>query len=275
MAQAYVRLTAMKLFAYRALDYVRAATADDRRYLLFTAVQKARVSTEGVKVVNLISECIGAKGFESDTYIEMALRDAALIPSLEGSAHINLALAAQFIPQYFGASDSSPPEPKSLIAGEAARGENSYLMNAHAGKIGEITFADFLRSYQPLMSVVNLQIFSEQARGFRELAISLAAAGAETKDQSVDLALGQCTATIAYAQLVAENAARLEISTSMIAVIFHFLVQDLTASMLALSSLPGVKPAAAPLISIPRTSSADWDFVFARLAEYRDDRARG
>src|SRR5439155_23148108 len=84
MAQAYARLTAMKLYAYRALDYVHAASAGDRRYLLFTAVQKAKVSTEGVKVMALISECVGAKGFESDTYIEMALRDAQLIPSLEG-----------------------------------------------------------------------------------------------------------------------------------------------------------------------------------------------
>src|SRR5205814_756551 len=54
--QAYVRLTAMKLFAYRALDYVHSASESDRRYLLFTAVQKARVSTEGVKALNLLSE---------------------------------------------------------------------------------------------------------------------------------------------------------------------------------------------------------------------------
>ena len=80
-AQAYARLTAMKLYAYRALDYVHAASADDRRYLLFCAVQKAKVSTEGVKVMSLLSECIGAKGFESDTYFEMALRDSSSSPA--------------------------------------------------------------------------------------------------------------------------------------------------------------------------------------------------
>src|SRR5439155_21740193 len=100
IAQASARLTAMKLYAYRALDYVHAARADDRRYLLYCAVQKAKVSTEGVKVMAQLSECIGAKGFEAaDTYFEMALRDAQLIPGLESSAHINLGLAAQFIPQ--------------------------------------------------------------------------------------------------------------------------------------------------------------------------------
>ena len=95
-AQAYARLTGMKLYAYRALDYVHGSSAADRRYLLFGAVQKAKVSTEGVKVIALLSECVGAKGFESDTYFEMALRDIQLIPGLEGSTHVNLGLAAQF-----------------------------------------------------------------------------------------------------------------------------------------------------------------------------------
>jgi len=82
VAQASARLLAMKLYAYRALDYLQSASPDDRRYLLYCAVQKAKVSTEGVKVISLLSECIGAKGFESDTWFETALRDAQLIPSL-------------------------------------------------------------------------------------------------------------------------------------------------------------------------------------------------
>src|SRR5579859_1596485 len=57
VTQAYVRLMAMKLFAYRAIDYLQVAKAVDRRYLLFNAVQKAKVSTEGVKVIELLSEC--------------------------------------------------------------------------------------------------------------------------------------------------------------------------------------------------------------------------
>src|SRR5262249_29597158 len=38
VAHAYARLMAMKLFAYRAIDYVHSANATDRRYLLFCAV---------------------------------------------------------------------------------------------------------------------------------------------------------------------------------------------------------------------------------------------
>ena len=62
LAQARARLIAMKLYAYRTLDYVHAASAEDRRYLFYCAVQKAKVSTEGVKVMALLSECVGAKG---------------------------------------------------------------------------------------------------------------------------------------------------------------------------------------------------------------------
>jgi acyl-CoA dehydrogenase len=60
-AVAFARLMAMKLYAFRALDYLQACGGDDRRYLLFNAVQKAIVSTEGVKVMGLLSECIGAR----------------------------------------------------------------------------------------------------------------------------------------------------------------------------------------------------------------------
>jgi len=106
----------MKLYAYRAVDYLQAAGPNDRRYLLFNAVQKARVSTEGVKVMGLLSECMGAKGFEADTYFEMALREAPLIPGLEGSTHINFALTEQFIDHYFAdpADGPPPPEPVTL-----------------------------------------------------------------------------------------------------------------------------------------------------------------
>ena len=130
LGQAYARLMGMKLYAYRALDYVHAASPGERRYLLYCAVQKAKVSTEGVKVMALLSECIGAKGFEADTFFEMALRDIQLIPSLEGSTHINLALAAQFMGRYFERSGAALTAPKSVVAGEAGAEENAYLFTA-------------------------------------------------------------------------------------------------------------------------------------------------
>src|SRR5204863_9407885 len=107
-------LLALRLYAWRALAYLQAAAEHDRRYLLFNAVQKARVSTEGVKVMELLSECIGARGFEAETYFESALREAQMIPGLESSTHINFATTAQFIGPYFADTHCGPPPSLSL-----------------------------------------------------------------------------------------------------------------------------------------------------------------
>jgi acyl-CoA dehydrogenase len=274
-AQAYARLAAMKLYAYRALDYVHAATDADRRYLLFMAVQKAKVSTEGVKVMALLSECIGAKGFESDTYFEMALRDAQLIPGLEGSTHINLAAAAQYIPRYFAkAGDASLKPPASLAAGEIAPGENPYLMEARAGAVHSVTFPGYLHAYKPLAAIPNVRRFARQAKAFALLMRGgrhkrYTEAGSETS-----LAMGHCLATIAFGQLIAENAAHQNIAPQMISAIFHLLVADLTASAITLASLPRLSPAGRALVHrmiiVPRATVADWEFVSKRIAAFGD-----
>jgi acyl-CoA dehydrogenase len=270
MSQAYARLAAMKLYAYRALDYLHAASADDRRYVLYCAVQKAKVSTEGVKVMALLCECIGAKGFEADTYFEMALRDIQLIPSLESSAHINLGLTAQFIPRYFAKFDADAPEVTSLVAGETIVRENPYLTEARTGGIGGIAFAPALRAYELLASAPNVRLFVRQIKRFRLfLFAQRATKRADRTDLQHALALGQCLATIAYAQLIAENASLLDVPDEIISAIFHSLIGDLNAAALALASLPQTDVASRfilrRMITVPRTTQADWDFVAGRL----------
>ncbi len=263
-AQACARLTAMKLYAFRALDYLHAATADDRRYLLFCAVQKAKVSTEGVKVMALLSECIGAKGFESeDTFFEMALRDAQLIPLLESSAHINLGFTAQFTGRYFGRFNREIVAPQSVAAGEVKSVENEYLTTARTNAINSISFPPFLRSYEPLLDVPNVRQFAAQASAFR-LFLRRIQSKKELATE-LDIGLGQCVATIAYGQLIAENAVKLGVAYEMVAAIFHLLVSDLSTSALALAASPGVDEVTGLLIrrvvAVPKTRAKDWDFV--------------
>jgi len=270
MAQAYARLTAMKLYAYRALDYVHAASAADRRYLLFCAVQKAKVSTEGLKVMALLQECIGAKGFESDTFFEMALRDVQLIPGLEGSMHINLGLAMQFIPRYFERPDPALGEPPSLVGGEAPSRENVYLMSARTGATHAIAFRPFLDAYRPLTTVANVAIFARQSEAFREITNRDAADNTESPDLQIAMAMGQCFATIAFGQLVAENAAHLKLPDEMTSVIFSLLVGDLSTLALQLAAIPRIgetkREGLRRMIEIPKTGAADWDFVGLRCA---------
>jgi acyl-CoA dehydrogenase len=241
--QAKSRLLAMKLYAYRALDYVHAASEKDRRYLFYCAVQKANVSTEGVKVMALLSECVGAKGFEADTYFEMAIRDAQLIPGLESSAHLNLGLAAQFIARYFGRPEKDLQAPPFVIA-EAPSTENPYLWEARTTAINSIAFAPMLRAYMPHKKLPNIRRFARQAKAFRDFARTLRAQGSAVTDTQLAMALGQCIATIAYGQLIAENASCLGVQANAISAIFHFLVADLSEAALALGSLPELNASA-------------------------------
>ena len=59
---AYTRLVAMRLFALRAIDYMRSASPEDRRYLLYNPMVKMKVTTQGEEVINLLWDIIAAKG---------------------------------------------------------------------------------------------------------------------------------------------------------------------------------------------------------------------
>jgi len=51
---------AMKLFGDRAIDYMRSAGPDDRRYLLFNPITKMKVTTEAERVIDLLWDVIAA-----------------------------------------------------------------------------------------------------------------------------------------------------------------------------------------------------------------------
>ena len=236
-AHAYARLTAMKLFAYRALDYLHAAADDDRRYLLFNAVQKAKVGTEGVKVVAQLSECIGAKGFEADTYFESALRDIQLIPSLEGSTHVNYTMTTQFLSAYLFNADDTIVSPPSLTLGQVESQENAYLLRARTGGTRSISFNHFLRAYRPLLDITNVRLFVKQAKAFRLFVLASEARKRDKARVDWTIALGRCLSTIAYAQLIAENAVLAQIPNTMMSVIFEQLVESLSSEALQLAAL--------------------------------------
>ena len=94
LSEAYARLLATKLYGARAVDYVRSASREDRRYLLFTPINKMQVTMEGERIVSLLGEVISAKGFERDSYFESAKNIIGGLPKLEGTVHVNLALAS-------------------------------------------------------------------------------------------------------------------------------------------------------------------------------------
>lgn len=116
LADAYARLVAMKMFAARSTDYFRSASEDDRRFLLFNPITKAKVTSEGERVIDLLWDVIAARGFERDTYFSRAASDIRALPKLEGTVHVNIALVLKFMPRCYlgaahGAAQDYPPVP--------------------------------------------------------------------------------------------------------------------------------------------------------------------
>jgi acyl-CoA dehydrogenase len=227
------------------------------------------VSTQGVKVMALLSECIGARGFESETYFESALREVPLIPALEGSTHINYALTAQFIDGYFAGS-AAVPAPESVALAEGDPGENPYWLEAHDRNARTVRFGPVLKAYRPLRALPNVRRFVQQVKALGEFAAGGTSAANPDADASLAIAMGKCFSTIAYAQLVAENCRAVNVADSTVSVLFHTLIEDLREETLELAALyPAGSPQRALLkrvIRIPATAASDLEALSAFIA---------
>ena len=136
---AYARLVAMKLFSLRAADYMRSASSEDRRYLLYNPLVKMKVTTQGEEVINLLWDVIAAKGFEKDTYFEMAARDIRALPKLEGTVHVNIALILKFMANYF----FNPIEVPAIPRRDNAQDDVFLFQQGPARGLGGIRFHDY------------------------------------------------------------------------------------------------------------------------------------
>ncbi|SDO63326.1 acyl-CoA dehydrogenase [Desulforhopalus singaporensis] len=218
--ESYARLIAMKLFAFRAADYMRAASDEDRRYLLFNPVVKMKVTGQGETVVRLLHEIVAAKGFEQDTYFEMALRDIGMLPKLEGTEHVNMALIIKFVKNYFfGAVDY--PE----VGRMDGTDDDSYLFNQKTGGLSSICFPDYGLAYQSFDSE-NVNMFREQVELFRNLLVTAPPNEGQARDIDYMLAAGELFTLIVYGQLILENSAIYNTDADVIEQIFSFMVRD-------------------------------------------------
>ena len=103
---AYARMIAMKLFSRRAVDYFRSASLEDRRYLLFNPMTKAKVTMEGETVMRSLHDVVAAKGYEKNTMFREVAQLIGCLPRLEGTVHVNVGLMLKFMPNYM----LNPPE---------------------------------------------------------------------------------------------------------------------------------------------------------------------
>ena len=207
LANAYTRLVAMKIFAARSTDYFRTASEDDRRFLLFNPITKAKVTSEGERVIDLLWDVIAARGFERDTYFSRAASDIRALPKLEGTVHVNIALVLKFMPQYLGAAHGAAQDyPQIPVRQDDS--DDAYLFHQGPAKgLGSIGFADWRPAFDRFSHLVNVGIFRQQIDAFTQLVLTAPPTDAQQKDLDYLQVLGQLFAQIVYAQLILESAA--------------------------------------------------------------------
>jgi acyl-CoA dehydrogenase len=220
LTEAYARLVAMKLVGLRTADYMRAASDDDRRYLLYNPIVKMKVTGQGEKVIALLHEVIAAKGFEQDTYFEMAIRDIGMLPKLEGTEHVNMALIIKFMKNYFFAPVDYPDIPK---RNEAAN--DGYLFRQHTGGLAKVRFPDYAQPYEGV-NPPNVGVFRAQVERFRKLLMEAPPTQEQMANVDYMLAGGQLFTLAAYAQLLLENVKLYAIDMNLANEIFGVLVRD-------------------------------------------------
>jgi len=221
--EAYARLCAMKLFAMRAADYMRVASDDDRRYLLFNPIVKMKVTGQGEKVIALLHEVIAAKGYEQDTYFEMALRDIGMLPKLEGTEHVNMALIIKFVKNYFFNSLDYPE-----ISRQSEAGDDGYLFRQKTGGLSGVRFPDYRLAYKGMESP-NIALFRDQVELFRRLLIEAPPTAEQAGNIDYMLAAGQLFTLVVYAQLILENARIYAVNGDLLEEIFAILIRDFSS----------------------------------------------
>ena len=220
----YSRLVAMKLVALRAADYMRVASSEDKRYLLYNPVVKMKVTTQGETVIDLLWDVIAAKGFEKNTFFEMASRDIRALPKLEGTVHVNIALILKFMARYFFRPKDYPE-----VEQQSQTTHDDYLFNQGPTRgLGRIQFHDYRKVYASVQ-LPNVKIFKQQIRLLKTLLMLAKPNKEQRKDIDFLMALGELFTLVVYGQLILENAKIYGISDDLVDQMFDFLVRDFSS----------------------------------------------
>jgi alkylation response protein AidB-like acyl-CoA dehydrogenase len=229
---AYARLVAMKLFGDRAIDYMRSASPEDRRYLLYNPLVKMKVTTEGERVIDLLWDVIAARGFEKDTYFEMAARHIRTLPKLEGTVHVNMALVLKFMANYLLAPADHARVPSRR---DAADDEFLFRQGPTRG-LGKIRFHDWRPEFEAFAAVPNVARFAEQAHGLVTLLTTAPPGPEQQQDLDFLLTLGELFTLVPYGHLILEQAQLAGVDAGVVDQIFDVLVRDFSAYAVTLHS---------------------------------------
>ena len=263
---AYSRLIAMKLFSARAVDYFRSANSEDRRYLLFNPMTKAKVTSEGETVVRALHDVIAAKGYEKDTYFREAAQLIGTLPKLEGTVHVNVALMLKFMPAYMFA----PTEYANVGLRDDATDDAFFFAQGPARGAGKVRFHDWAPVYEKYSGVPNVARFYEQVLAFKTFLTDAAPDENQQKDLDFLLQVGHLFSLVVYGHLILENADA--VSAQQLDQIFDFQIRDFSAYAIALHGKPSSTDAqqqwALGAVRKPVVDRVRFDAVWADVVAY-------
>ncbi|NOR40394.1 MAG: acyl-CoA dehydrogenase [Gammaproteobacteria bacterium] len=230
----YCRLMAMKLFAYRATDYLRSASADDRRYLLFNPIVKMKVTMQGEQVVADLADIVAAKGFENEPFFEIAAHEVGMLPKLEGTAHVNMALIVKFMKNYFFNPAEHPEIPH-----RDDHANDTFLFNQGPTRgLGGIRFHDYQPAYAHF-DLANIEVFKQQIGNFKNMLATAGPDDSQIKDIDYMLGLGELFTLVVYGQLILENAVIEKTDEDLLNQIFAVFIREFSSYAVGLHGKPG------------------------------------
>ncbi|HEV7422232.1 MAG TPA: acyl-CoA dehydrogenase family protein [Mycobacterium sp.] len=230
----YARLVAMKLFSRRAVDYFRSASLEDRRYLLFNPMTKAKVTMEGETVMRALHDVIAAKGYEKNTMFREVAQLIGTLPRLEGTVHVNVGLMLKFMPNYM----LNPLDYPAIPVRDDPVDDVFFWKQGPTRGAGAIRFADWMPVYEEHARIPNVARFYEQALAFKTLLTTAAPDADQQKDLDFLLNVGHLFSLIVYGQLILEQAALTGVDDDIVDAIFDFQIRDFNTYAVALHGKP-------------------------------------
>ncbi len=218
---AFCRLNAMKLYTTRGIDYMRVLSADDRRYLLFSPIQKMKVTKEADDVMATIMDIVCAKGYEADTYLSHASTIAPYLSRLEGTVHVNMSLVLKFIKGYFFGNKNF----EDINQGNYVKDDSNIFTEQKFGGLSKVQFDDCKKPYVGV-EIANVKIFSQIIDLYKEMIVKAPVEEKKRKDLSYMLNLGHMFTEIVYAQLILEQALISNVDDELINQIFATIIKD-------------------------------------------------
>jgi acyl-CoA dehydrogenase len=265
---AYARMIAMKAFSRRAIDYFRSASLDDRRYLLFNPMTKAKVTMEGETVMRALHDVVAAKGYEKNTMFREVAQLIGCLPRLEGTVHVNVGLVLKFMPNFM----LNPKEYPEVPTRNDAADDTFFWNQGPTRGAGAIRFADWTHAYEQHARIANVARFYEQAQAFRALLVTAAPDADQAKDLDFLLNVGHLFSLIVYGQLILEQAALTDLDDDIVDQIFGFQINDFNTYAVALQGKPTSTQAqqdwALGAIRKPVADAARFDRVWERVRAY-------